>query len=58
MLPSAAKVRFPPLTTIHVDFRALGQRTGETILTLLSGETKESPVIEDVGLQVVERASV
>jgi len=48
----------PALTTIHVDFRALGRRTGQTILKLLSGDEQEAPTIEDVGLKVVERASV
>lgn len=48
----------PPLTTIHVDFRALGQRAGETIRTLLSGDGATAPTIVDVGLTLVERASV
>ncbi|HWW64137.1 MAG TPA: LacI family DNA-binding transcriptional regulator [Sphingomonadaceae bacterium] len=48
----------PPLTTIHVDFRALGQRTGQMILGLLSGGGEEAPRAVDVGLSVVERASV
>jgi len=48
----------PPLTTIHVDFRALGQLTGQTILELLSNGGGEGARIVDVGLQVVERASV
>ncbi|HVY81267.1 MAG TPA: LacI family DNA-binding transcriptional regulator [Steroidobacteraceae bacterium] len=48
----------PPLTTIHVDFRALGQRTGQIILELLSGEKAKTPRIVDVGLKVLERASV
>jgi LacI family gluconate utilization system Gnt-I transcriptional repressor len=48
----------PALTTIHVDFRALGRRAGQTILKLLSGDAPATPTIEDVGLKVVERASV
>ncbi len=48
----------PPLTTIHVDFRALGQRTGQMIVDLLSDGGAKSPRIIDVGLTVVERASV
>jgi LacI family gluconate utilization system Gnt-I transcriptional repressor len=48
----------PPLTTIHVDFRALGQRTGQIILELLSGDKAKTPRIVDVGLKVLERASV
>ncbi|MCW6533967.1 LacI family DNA-binding transcriptional regulator [Sphingomonas lycopersici] len=51
----------PPLTTIHVDFRALGQRTGGMLLDLLSRNAEAGsgePRIVDVGLRVVERASV
>lgn len=49
----------PPLTTIHVDFRTLGQRTGALILDLLSAEGgARPPQIIDVGLSVIERASV
>jgi LacI family transcriptional regulator, gluconate utilization system Gnt-I transcriptional repressor len=48
----------PPLTTIHVDFRALGLRTGQLILDLIPGRTKDTPQIIDVGLKVLERASV
>jgi LacI family gluconate utilization system Gnt-I transcriptional repressor len=48
----------PPLTTIHVDFRALGQRTGQIILELLSGDKSSAPRIVDVQLKVLERASV
>ncbi|MEO0033808.1 MAG: hypothetical protein RIS94_3566 [Pseudomonadota bacterium] len=49
----------PPLTTIHVDFRALGQRTGQVLLDLLSRpeDAREHQRI-DVGLSLVERASV
>ena len=48
----------PPLTTIHVDFRALGQLTGQMILDLLTNGPGEPTRIVDVGLKVVERASV
>ena len=48
----------PALTTIQVDFRALGQSTGRLILDLLSGVHDEAPRIVDVGLTLVERASV
>jgi len=48
----------PPLTTIHVDFRALGERTGKLILELLTPGASRTPQIIDVGLKVVERASV
>ncbi len=48
----------PPLTTIHVDFRALGLRTGQLILNLMPGSSKNPPQIIDLGLKVLERASV
>ncbi|HTV52853.1 MAG TPA: LacI family DNA-binding transcriptional regulator [Steroidobacteraceae bacterium] len=48
----------PALTTVHVDFRALGQRTARLLLELLSGATSPRPSIIDVGLRVIERASV
>ncbi len=49
----------PPLTTVHVDFRALGQRTGKLILELLSPDSSDdTPRSIDVGVRVVERGSV
>ena len=48
----------PPLTTIHVDFRALGQRTGRMLLELLTADGSDAPQRIDVGLTLVERASV
>lgn len=48
----------PPLTTIHVDFHALGLRTGQVILDLLTGDAQREPCRIDVGLTVVERGSV
>ena len=48
----------PPLTTIHVDFRALGQTTGQLLLELLADGASDTPKLIDVGLSVVERASV
>jgi len=48
----------PPLTTIHVNFHALGQRTGQMILDLVPGGGHETPNIVDVGLEILERASV
>lgn len=48
----------PALTTVHVDFRAMGRRTGQLVLGLLSPEADDRPQIIDVGLQIVERASV
>jgi LacI family gluconate utilization system Gnt-I transcriptional repressor len=48
----------PPLTTIHVDFHALGLRTGQLILELLQPDASVAPRTIDVGLTVVERSSV
>ena len=48
----------PPLTTVHVDFRELGQRTGQLILNLLSADASLTPQIIDVGLKVIARDSV
>lgn len=48
----------PPLTTIHVDFPALGHKTGELLLELLSSSETAAPYRIDVGLEVIERKSV
>jgi LacI family gluconate utilization system Gnt-I transcriptional repressor len=48
----------PPLTTVHVDFRALGKRTGRRILELVASAADVTPQAIDVGLSIVERASV
>jgi LacI family gluconate utilization system Gnt-I transcriptional repressor len=48
----------PPLTTIHIDFRALGRRTGQLLLDLLPADASDAPVMIDVGLSVVERSSI
>ncbi len=49
----------PPLTTIHVDFRALGARTAQTILEVLAHDSAEAkPRFIDVGVSLVERGSV
>lgn len=49
----------PPLTTVRVDFHALGERTGHTIQELLrAGEALPAPRLVDVGLSIVSRASV
>lgn len=48
----------PPLSTIHVDFTLLGQRAGAALVDMLaSGEPAQS-IRDDVGLEVIERASV
>jgi LacI family gluconate utilization system Gnt-I transcriptional repressor len=49
----------PRLTTIHVDFRALGQRTGQALLEVLTSDAATAaPQIIDVGLSIIERDSV
>jgi LacI family gluconate utilization system Gnt-I transcriptional repressor len=48
----------PALTTILVDFHALGVRTGKMLVDLLARDTPLSPSIVDVGLRIIERASV
>jgi len=48
----------PPLTTVHVDFRALGQTTGQLLLELLATGGNDASRVVDVGLRVIERASV
>lgn len=48
----------PALTTIHVDFTALGRRTGSMILEVLAADGGVDPRSIDVGLKVIERASV
>jgi LacI family gluconate utilization system Gnt-I transcriptional repressor len=48
----------PPLTTIHVDFTQLGQRTGQALIDILRDGDPERPHRVDVGLRVVERQSV
>lgn len=48
----------PPLTTVHVDFRALGQRAGQLILELVRAEGHTESRVVDVGLGIVERESV
>ncbi|WP_294291748.1 LacI family DNA-binding transcriptional regulator [uncultured Sphingomonas sp.] len=48
----------PALTTIHVDFRALGNRTGAMLLDMLASDTVAEPRIVDVGLTIIDRASV
>ena len=48
----------PALTTIHVDFRALGQRTGRLLIDTLSNPDAEASTQIDVGLTLLERKSV
>lgn len=48
----------PALTTIHVDFRALGLRTGKMLVDMLASDATPAPSVVDVGLRIVERASI
>lgn len=48
----------PRLTTIHVDFHDLGERTGKIILDLLAEEEMDTPRVVDVGFEIIERESV
>ncbi|WP_321927483.1 LacI family DNA-binding transcriptional regulator [Paraburkholderia guartelaensis] len=53
------RVTNPPLTTIHVDFHALGRRAGTILLDVLSDDDgDETPHVVDVGLSIIERGSV
>lgn len=48
----------PPLTTIHVDFTGLGQRTGKALVEMLAHKERRAPERIDVGLTIIERESV
>jgi LacI family gluconate utilization system Gnt-I transcriptional repressor len=48
----------PRLTSIHVDFRGLGETTGRLLKELLGNGAGDVPKVIDVGLSVVERSSV
>ena len=48
----------PSLTTIHVDFQALGRRAGSLVLDLLDRERDDQIESIDVGMSVLERKSV
>ena len=48
----------PPLTTIHVDFKALGQRTGQLIIAVVGAENEVPAQRIDVGLRIIERSSI
>ncbi|WP_322071891.1 LacI family DNA-binding transcriptional regulator [Paraburkholderia bannensis] len=53
------RVTNPPLTTIHVDFHALGRRAGAILLDVLSDDDAEEALhVVDVGLSIIERGSV
>jgi len=48
----------PPLTTIHVDFTLLGQRAGHALVDMLASGEPVNSIREDVGLSIIERASL
>lgn len=48
----------PALTTIHVDFHRLGRRAGMLLRELLSDDAKDDARIIDLGVTLIERASV
>lgn len=48
----------PALTTIHVDFYALGQRVGEHLTERALVDCNVDAVSLDVGLRIIERSSV
>jgi len=52
------RVLDPLLTTIHVDFTALGRQAGELLIARLTGSDDGETHRVDVGLRVIERASV
>lgn len=46
---------FPPLSTVHIDRRAIGRRAADMVLARIDGE--EVDKIIDIGFSVVERGS-
>lgn len=48
----------PALTTIGVDFRGMGRRAGELLVSLLSSPPNVRPAHIDVGLSLIERGTV
>ncbi len=49
---------YPPLTTVDLPYRAMGERAAQRLLSLISGETRNAPAIERVAGPVCWRASV
>ncbi|OYX82643.1 MAG: hypothetical protein B7Y75_06125 [Azorhizobium sp. 35-67-5] len=45
----------PALTTVGVDARAIGTRTGELLMTLLNGAPAPQPEIVDMGFRLIPR---
>jgi LacI family transcriptional regulator len=49
---------YPPLTTVDLPYRAMGERAGQRLLALISGEPQNDPAVERVAGPVCWRASV
>ena len=49
---------YPPLTTVDLPYRAMGERAAQRLLSLISGEPNTNPAIERVAGPVCWRASV
>jgi LacI family gluconate utilization system Gnt-I transcriptional repressor len=47
----------PALTTLHLDFRALGKTMGPLLWEPLADDAAQTPRLMEVGLTVVERTS-
>jgi len=55
-LPVAA-ASVPALTTVRIESRELGERTGSLLVQRLRGETENSPRVHDLGFKLVVRES-
>lgn len=53
-----AEQLYPPLTTVELPYRAMGERAAARLLDLISGEKPNDPAIERVAGPVCWRASV
>ncbi len=49
---------YPPLTTVDLPYRAMGERAAQRLLALISGEPQNDPAVERVAGPVCWRASV
>lgn len=53
-----AEQLYPPLTTVDLPYRAMGERAARRLLALIAGERRDDPAIERVAGPVCWRASV
>ncbi len=53
-----AEQLYPPLTTVDLPYRAMGERAAQRLLALISDETRNEPAVERVAGPVCWRASV